>query len=406
VKSVEVTDLGAIFQNVTLSAMNFLDSVDGKRPTWAEVDLNRLDRNFLALRRFLPGHVKIVAVIKADAYGHGAIPVARRLTKLGVDMLAVAILEEAMAIRHAGIRCPVLLLNGFWPGQEHEIIRYELTPAIYRLQLLDQLEQAASRAKRSVAYHLKINTGMSRLGVELEEALVFLQRGAKSSWTRCEGLYTHLSSAEDSQSRSNEAQIGRFRTILTFAEQSGIRVGWRHAANSAGILNLKESWFDAVRPGLVLYGINPLPTPAVELSINPVLSWKTRVMQVRSIKSGSAIGYGDTYTVSRDSVIAALPVGYTDGLLRSLSNRGQVLIQGRQAPIVGTISMDLTLIDVTQITSPQVGDEVVLIGKQGDREIRAEEVGRLAGTIPYEILCRIGSRVPRIYIDDSGSSQI
>jgi len=383
--------------------MNFLNSLNGKRPTWAEVDLNRLERNFLALRRFLPEHVKIVAVIKADAYGHGTIPVAQRLAKLKVDMLAVAILEEAICIRQAGIRCPVLLLNGFWPGQEDEIIRHELTPAIYRLQLLDQLEQAASSAKRNVAYHLKINTGMSRLGVELEEALMFLQRGVKSSWAHCEGVYTHLSSAEDPQNPTNEAQIRRFREILTFAEQSGIRVGWRHAANSAGILNLKQSWLDAVRPGLMLYGVNPLQTPA-ELSINPVLSWKTRVMQVRSVKSGSAIGYGNTYTVRRDSMIAALPVGYTDGLLRSLSNRGQVLIHGRQAPIIGTISMDLTLIDVTQVTSAQVGDEVVLIGKQGDQEIRAEEVGRLAGTIPYEILCRIGSRVPRIYIDGSGSS--
>jgi alanine racemase len=381
--------------------MNLSNPLDGKRPTWAEVDLNQLETNFLALRRFLPEHVKIIAVIKADAYGHGTVPVARRLANLKADMLAVAILEEAIPIRQAGIRCPVLLLNGFWPDQEDEIIRQELTPAIYRLELLDRLKQAASRAKRSVAYHLKINTGMSRLGVELEEALVLLQKGVHSSWTHCEGVYTHLSAAEDSQDPSNEAQLERFKKILTLVEQNGISVGWRHAANSAGILNSKESWFDAVRPGLMLYGVNPLPFPTAELSFNPALSLKTRVMQVRSVQKGSAIGYGNAYTVSRDSVIATLPVGYADGLLRCLSNCGQVLIRGQRAPIVGRISMDLTLIDVTQLTSIKVGDEVVLIGKQGDQEIRAEEVARLAGTIPYEILCRVGERVPRIYIDNS-----
>ena len=375
--------------------MSLPDSLRGKRPTWVEVDLSRLESNFLALRKLLS--VKIMAVIKADAYGHGAVPVALRLQQLGVDALAVAILEEALVLRKAGVSCPLLLLNGFWPGQEGDTIHHALTPVIFRPDMLESLEKAAARAERAVTYHLEVNTGISRLGVEWEEAAALMATHAHSTWTHCEGVLTHFSVAENIQDGSTERQLERFARFLVAASEGGWRPPWRHAANSAGILNFRQSWMDGVRPGLVVYGVNPLPVPQSLLELAPVLSFKTQVMQVRTVQRGCSVGYGNSFTASRDSRIATLSVGYADGLMRALSNSAYVLIRGQRLPIVGKISMDLTLVDATEATNVEVGDETVLIGKQGDQEIRVEELAGLAETIPYEILTRIGARVPRLY---------
>jgi len=378
--------------------MSLPDSLQGKRPTWVEVDLNRLESNFLALRRLLPRTVKIMAVIKADAYGHGSAPVGLRLQQLSADALAVAILEEALVLRKAGVHCPLLLLNGFWPGQENEVVQHQLTPVVFRPDLLDRLERAAARAERQVSYHLEVNTGISRLGVEWEEAAALVTRHARSAWTRCEGVFTHFSLAENVHDHSTETQLERFSRFLAAASEGGWQTQWRHAANSAGILNFRQSWMDGVRPGLVVFGVNPLPAPQSILNLLPVLSFKTQVMQVRTVQRGCSIGYGNSFTASRDSRIATLSVGYADGLMRGLSNRGHVLIRGQRLPIVGKISMDLTLVDATDAAQVEVGDEAVLIGKQGDLEIRVEELAGLAQTIPYEILTRIGARVPRVYL--------
>jgi alanine racemase len=380
-----------------ISAMSLPDSLRGKRPTWVEVDLHGLESNFLSLRSLLPPSVKIMAVIKADAYGHGAETVALRLQQLGADALAVAILEEALALRSAGIKCPILLLNGFWPGQEGAIIRNELTPVVFRLDMLRSLEKAAARAERTVAYHLEVNTGISRLGVEWEEAEALVVERARSVWTRCEGVLTHFSVAENLEDGSTETQLERFMRFLAAAGEGGWQFPWRHAANSAGILNFKQSWMDGVRPGLLIFGVSPLPAPQSILHLSPVLSFKTHVMQVRTVRTGCSIGYGNSFTASRSSRIATLSVGYADGLMRALSNCGYVLIRGMRLPIVGKISMDLTLVDATEVPEVAVGDEAVLIGKQGELEIRVEELAGLAHTIPYEILARIGARVPRVY---------
>jgi alanine racemase len=377
--------------------MSLPDSLRGKRPTWVEVDLNRLESNFVALRSLLPRSVRIMAVIKADAYGHGGSPVALRLQHLGVDALAVAILEEALALRKAGVNCPLLLLNGFWPGQEDDIVSQELAPVVFRADMLDSLEKAAARAKRWVTYHLEVNTGISRLGVEWEEAAALAIKHAPSPWTRCEGVFTHFSLAENLQDGSTATQLERFTQFLAAAGECGWQFPWRHAANSAGILNFRQSWMDGVRPGLLVFGVNPLPVPQALLALAPVLSFKTQVMQVRTVRRGCSIGYGNSFTADRDSRIATLSVGYADGLMRALSNCGQVLIRGQRLPIVGKISMDLTLVDATEAGQTEVGDEVVLIGKQGNQEIRVEELAGLAQTIPYEILTRIGARVPRVY---------
>jgi alanine racemase len=378
--------------------MSLPASLRGKRPTWVEVDLNRLESNFVALRSLLPRSVRIMAVIKADAYGHGGSPVALRLQQLGVDALAVAILEEALVLRKAGVNCPLLLLNGFWPGQEDDIVSQELAPVVFRADMLDSLEKAAARAKRCVTYHLEVNTGISRLGVEWEEAAALVTKHAPSPWTRCEGVFTHFSLAENLQDGSTATQLERFAQFLAAAGECGWQSPWRHAANSAGILNFRQSWMDGVRPGLLVFGVNPLPVPQALLALAPVLSFKTQVMQLRTVRRGCSIGYGNSFTADRDSRIATLSVGYADGLMRALSNCGQVLIRGQRLPIVGKISMDLTLVDTTEAGQPEVGDEVVLIGKQGNQEIRVEELAGLAQTIPYEILTRIGARVPRVYL--------
>jgi alanine racemase len=292
----------------------------------------------------------------------------------------------------------LILLDGFWAGQEDMIVENELVTAVYGPDMLASLEKAACQARRQTLYHLKVNTGMSRLGVEPAEVAAFFRAQSKYSWTRCDGIYTHLSSADDGESHSTGEQLGRFGEVLAEAQASGVQLRWRHAANSAGILNFKESWFDGVRPGLVLYGVNPLSKPLAHLKLEPVLSFKTRVMQIRQVKRGGSVGYGDTYSAPRDSLIATLPIGYADGLARSLSNRGVVLVRGNKAPIAGRISMDLTTVDVTSVPGVAVNDEVVLIGEQGENSIRVEEVARLAGTIPYELLCCIGRRVPPVYV--------
>ena len=386
------------------------ESLRGLRPTWVEVDLKILESNYRVIRSFLPREVRIIAVIKAHGYGHGVIPVAQVLEKAGVDAFAVAILEEALVLRNVGIHSPIILLNGFWEGQEEEIIQHQLIPTIYSQEMLLRLERTASDLGKTCPFHLKVDTGMSRLGIDWEEGVRFLEQCSQCRWVHCDGIYTHFSCAEDIQSPSTLRQLSHFKNLL---EQLGETAhgSWCHAANSAAMINFRESWFNAVRPGLILYGINPIGTQnrqgvpnsgeesweGVLASLRPVLSFKTRVAQLKTLKKGKAIGYGDSHIAPKDSLIATLPVGYADGFMRSLSNQGAVLVRGQRAPIVGRISMDLSTIDVTDVTGVEIGDEVVLIGQQCGEEMGVSEMAALAGTIPYEILCRIGGRVTRVY---------
>jgi alanine racemase len=386
------------------------ESLRGLRPTWVEVDLKILESNYRVIRSFLPREIRIIAVVKAHGYGHGVIPVAQVLEKAGVDAFAVAILEEALVLRNVGVRSPIILLNGFWEGQEAEIIRHELIPTVYNQEMLLRLETAASELRKTCQFHLKIDTGMSRLGIDWEEGLRFLEQCTHCRWVHCDGIYTHFSCAEDIQNPSTRRQFDRFKNLL---DQSGedARGTWCHAANSAAMINFRKSWFNAVRPGLILYGINPIGIQnrqdvsnseevnweGVLASLRPVLSFKTCVAQLKTVRKGRAIGYGESFLTTRDSQIAVLPVGYADGLMRILSNKGAVVVRGQRAPIVGRISMDLSTIDVTDVMGIELGDEVVLIGRQGEEEMGASEMAALAGTVPYEILCRIGGRVARVY---------
>ena len=366
------------------------------RPTWVEVDLAAVRANLRALRAFLGDGVRVIAVVKADAYGHGAVPVARSLEEAGADALAVAILEEALELRRAGIGLPILLLNGFWPGEEAEIIRRDLTPAVYAEDGVLRLAREAARLKIPARYAVKVDTGMTRLGFPFEQAGEAVRRCLAVEWARCQGLYTHFSAADDPGHPATRRQIGRFSQVLADLPSGKAAEFRNHMANSAGILGFREAWCDAVRPGLMLYGINPLSRPA-PLALSPALSFKTSIVQVKSVKPGTEVGYGGDYVASRGTRIAILPVGYADGVNRLLAPRGKVLLRGRRIPVAGRISMDLTAVDIGSAPEAGVGDEVCLIGRQGSEEITAGEFAAACSTIPYEALCRIGPRVPRIY---------
>ena len=366
------------------------------RPTWVEVNLTEIRANFGILRSFLGKGVRIIAVVKADAYGHGAVPVAHCLEKAGAEALAVAILEEALELRRAGIGLPILILNGFWPGEEEEIIRQDLTPAVYREDMVLQLAREARRLKSPARYAVKIDTGMTRMGVPYEQAGEMIRRCLAQEWVRCQGLYTHFSSADEPGHPANPLQIGRFKQSLAALPPDPLQRTCNHMANSAGILGFQQAWCDAVRPGLLLYGVNPLTGP-IPLAVQPALSFKTSILQIKNVKAGTEVGYGGTYRVPGDSRVAILPVGYADGVCRLLSPGGNVLLHGRRVPVAGRISMDLTAVEIGDVPEARAGDEVCLIGRQGDEEITAREFAGWCSTIPYEVLCRIGNRVPRVY---------
>jgi alanine racemase len=368
------------------------------RPTWAEINLDHLAHNFRLIKQTVGAGVAVMPALKADAYGHGATACARGLERDGADWFGVALPEEGQALRDAGITRPVLCLGGFWEGQEDEVLAGQLTPVIYRLDLLERLNEAARRTGRTADYHLKVDTGMGRLGVPHAELEGFLDSASTFAHLRLDGVMTHLASADKpDKDEFTRLQILRFQHALAMIRARGYRPAWIHEANSAATLAYPAARGNLVRPGGVLYGlwrdaVNP-QTPALDW--RAVLSLRTRIIHLKTIAAGTPLGYGGTFIAARESRIATLAIGYEDGLPRILSNRGRVLVRGEFAPIVGRISMDLTLVDVTDIAGASLNDEATIIGKQGTREIPAEEIAADAGTISYEITCGISDRVPR-----------
>ena len=366
------------------------------RPTWVEVDLAAVRANLRALNAFLGEGVGIIAVVKADAYGHGAVPVARCLEEAGADALAVAILEEALELRGAGIRLPILILNGFWPGEEAEIIRRDLTPAVYAEDMVLRLAREAARLKTPARYAIKVDTGMTRLGIPFEQAGEAVGRCLAREWVGCQGLYTHFSSADDPGHPATRRQIDRFRQVLADLP-AGRAAGFRnHMANSAGILGFPEAWCDAVRPGLMLYGINPLSRAGpTDLEAGVELQDLDRAGQDGEGRNRGRI-WGRLRGFKRHP--DRHPAGGLCGWVnRLLASGGNVLLRGRRIPFAGRISMDLTAVDIGSDPQAGAGDEVCLIGRQGSQEITVGEFASACTTIPYEALCRIGPRVPRIY---------
>ena len=377
---------------------------DIARPTWAEIDLNQLAANFKQIKQRVASTARIMAIVKANAYGHGAVECARRLAAEGADWFGVALPEEAIQLRNSGIAQPVLCLAGFWRGQAAACIQHKLTPVIYRLDMLETLNQAASEANEIVDVHVKVDTGMGRLGIRFDQISEFAAALERFRNVRIDGLMTHLAAADDTACRPLTLdQIRRFDETVSAFRERGYRPTHLHLANSAGVYGHRESWGNLVRPGGVLYGLwrDVLPLTVSDAQLGPVMSLHSRIIMLKWVPPGETIGYGCTFEASRRSLIATLPVGYHDGYMRGFSNRAHVIVRGVYAPVVGRVSMDLTLIDVTDVPGVELHDQVTLLGsdrRKPELKIKAEDLARIAGTLSYEVTCGVGDRVPRVYV--------
>ena len=378
------------------------------RPTWAEVSLGTLRQNFRVLQRHIGPGVQVCAIVKADAYGHGAVECSQALEQEGVRWFGVTSLDEAIPLREAGIAGRILLMTGFWRGEEEEIVRLGLTPTVWEPGQIELFETAARKlgvSKHPV--HLKVDTGMGRLGVAPEDLPQICDAFKAATHLQLEGLSTHLASSEVLDQPSVAAQLKSFNEVRGLLRREGFDPPLIHAANTSAVISRRESWNTMVRPGIALYGYylpferagREVSGKALRLPVKPALTWKTRILSLRDVRANQALGYGGTYVTKAPARIAVLPVGYADGLNRKISSQGRVIVGEHYAPIVGRISMDLTLADVTGLPGVSVGDEVVLLGATDGLSVDAREHAALSETVPYEILCGISKRVPRRHID-------
>jgi alanine racemase len=381
-----------------------MSNIGTHRPTVSTIDLDALAFNYRSARAFIGESTRCMAVVKADAYGHGSVECSRRLESEGIEWFGVALPEEAVTLREAGITRPILSLGGFWPGQEALLIKHLITPAITRIEHAELLDRASAERGVTTEFHVKLDTGMGRIGVRWDEAADFASKLQQFPNIRLEALMTHFAAADDlSENEFTDEQLGKFdQTVAVFIER-GMRPDFVDIANSPGAVAHEQSRRDMVRLGGVLYGLGgdvlPKGIPVPEL--RPVLSLTSEIAQLKSVPAGESIGYGRSHTVLRDSKIATVPVGYADGYPRGLSNCARVLINGEFAPVVGRVSMDWTIVDVTDIADPQIGSEVVLIGRSGGNLIRSEDLAANLGTISYEITCRIKDRVFRRFTEST-----
>ena len=378
------------------------------RPTWAEIDLDALAGNLGVIRELVGRDVKIMAAVKADAYGHGAVECARALESEGAQWLGVTDAAEGLALRGAGVTARILLMTGIWKGEEDGIVAQNLTPTIWEPWHIELLERAARKRQgdlpsHRLPVHLKIDTGMNRLGASKEALPRLCEMLSACKHLTLEGVSTHFASAEVLESEDAVRQMKCFEEGLAVLRNYGLRPPLVHMGNSAAMSARPETWKTMVRPGIALYGYSLAftrggqPAAVAELPLRPVLSWKTRVLTVKEVAAGQAVGYMGTFLTKERSRIAVLPVGYADGYPRLLSNRARVIVRGEYAPVVGRVSMDLTIVDVSHIHNIAVGDEVVLIGKGNSKSVDAVELARWCESVPYEILCGLSQRVPRVY---------
>ena len=365
--------------------------------TWVEVDLDRFAANLAAIAGLAGPERGLLLVLKADAYGHGAVEMARAAGEGPVACLGVATLHEGIQLRESGCRLPIVVLSPLLPSEIDEALAHELDPTVCDLEFARALSAAAARARRPARCHVEIDTGMGRIGVLEPEAVAFLQTLVQLAGLRLASVYTHFPDADGEDLAFSRGQLERFRALLERLRGLGIAPSRVHAANSAALLSLPEARFDWVRVGLVAYGHLP-PRAATPLAVAPVMALKSRLVQVRELPAGASISYGRTFVTKRPTRTGVVAVGYGHGYSWLLSNRGAMLVGGRRAPILGRVTMDLTMIDLTDLPEARVGDEVVLFGEQGEASLPLEEVARLSETIPYEIMCTIGKRVTRIYV--------
>ena len=366
-----------------------------QRPTRIRVDLDALSHNLRAIRAQVG--VPVMGIVKANAYGHGLVQVARHLEAQGVDQLGVAFVEEGIALRKAGIAKPILVLGGIFGPQVAQFIVHDLEITVSSLDKLRQVEAAAESLGRKATIHLKIDTGMERIGVHSYSCGPFIEAAAASRWCDLKGIYSHLACADDPASPMTLRQLARFEEACAHFERIGAPMPLRHLANSGGVLHFPQTWLDLVRPGIALYGVLPDPASQASIDLQPALSLVSQVVYFKVVRAGNTVSYGATWMAERDTRVVTVPIGYGDGFPRALSSRGQVLIRGLRQPLVGRVCMDQFMVDLGPHGSAYNEDEVVLIGRQGGEAIRAEDVAQLAGTIPYEILTGLNERIPREY---------
>ena len=366
-----------------------------QRPTWAEIDLDILNSNYVEIKNSVQP-ASVLAVVKADAYGHGATVIARELNRAGVELFGTATALEAIELRKANISTPIVVLSGMTVEQLPLLLQYDISPAVYDFEFLNALDVFTEKHRKKIRIHIKVDTGMGRLGFTPEDAAGAIRK--KYAYLEVEGVYTHFANADDPQDAFTNLQLKRF---MEFLDRENVIARYRHAANSAGILHFSSAHLDLVRPGLILYGMQPARN--INILQKPILSLKSRIIALRQIAKGDAIGYGQTFRTTRDSVIATVPFGYADGLRRSLSNRLKVEVRGKMVPVSGTISMDLCMLDVTDLAEEiQLHDEAIFIGPRTS----AWDWAELLGSIPYEVTCLIGSRVPRVYLKNGTVSDV
>lgn len=369
-----------------------------KRVT-AKVDLDAIISNYNTIKENLPKNTKIMGIIKADAYGHGALPIARQLEQLQIDMFGVATIQEAVSLRKNGIQSPMLIL-GYTAEEDYSaLIEYDLMQTVYEKEMAFRLNDIAKQIGRKAKIHIKVDTGMGRLGFDTDSASVAaVKQIAELSHLQVDGIFTHFSKADEEDETYTQKQIADFRHFIGKLEESGIKVTHIHASNSAGIINHENAVFNMVRAGIILYGSYPSDYHANRnFHLKPALSVCAKVIFLKTVPAGHFISYGGTYRTNRETKIATISIGYADGYSRLLSNQGRVLIRGQYAKVIGRICMDQCMVDVSQIKEIQIGDEVVLFGEQNGKSICIEEVAELSNTINYEVMCLIGKRVPREY---------
>jgi alanine racemase len=387
---------GRLVHNSTMTTKEDI----GRRPTWAEIDLDALANNLRVIRESVGTEVQVMAAVKADAYGHGAVACGRHLEAEGVDWFGVALPEEGIELRAAGISRPILCLGGFWEGQQDTCLQQKLTPVVYRLDLIESLDRSAGELGVTADVHVKVDTGMGRLGVPGADIPGFCEALSRFQHIRVDGVMTHLAAADDEKRDFTEAQLERFELAVNVFRARGFSPTYIHAANSAATFAYPQARGNMVRPGGTLYGFSGdvLPPQIATPPLRAVMSLRSRIRLLKNVGRGEKLGYGGSFETRRESLIATIPIGYDDGYRRALSNRGRVIVGGKFAPVVGRVSMDLTLIDVTEVPGVALDDQVTLLGREGDLAISAEEVAETAGTISYEITCGISSRVPRVYV--------
>jgi len=370
------------------------------RPTWTEIDLDALAANFHIVKAKVGPSVNVMAVVKANAYGHGAVECARRLEREGADWFGVALPEEGIELRNAGIARPILCLGGFWGEQATACVQQNLTPVVYRLDMVEAFDRAARERNLVADVHVKVDTGMGRLGVRFDEVSAFAGALRKFANIRVDGFMTHFAAADEPQCGPlTKDQVQRFETAVAAFREHGFAPTYQHLANSAAVFGQPAAWGNMVRPGGVLYGLSDTLAPEDRnVKLRSVMSLHSRITLLKWVPQGETVGYGCTFEASRKTLVATIPIGYDDGYMRALSNRGHAIIRGVYAIVIGRISMDLTLVDVTNVPGVETEDEVILMGATADLSVTAEEIARTAGTLSYEVTCGISDRVPRIYV--------